>query len=358
MGHFKFLYDTHVHPYRKKSQTTNSGFNLVNRSTSIIAMAVIPEQTLLSGYKIPCVGLGTWESKPGDFRAAVKTAIGLGYRHFDCALAYGNEKEIGEAFKEITDEGTVKREELFITTKLWNTYHSKARVLEGCKESLTNFGLDYIDLYIIHWPFATRENDGLYPLTPDGKTDVVDIDFIETWTAMQDLVDEGMCRSIGVSNFNSKQIQRILDLGLKHPLSCNQIEISPYNSNGNLLQFCQSKGIVVVAYCPLGSAERPWAKPDDPKLLEEPEIAKIATRYSKSPGQVVLRWGVQRGYIVIPKSVSAARMTQNIECLTQSLLSFQRGGLGLDTKHEIHTICSTNSGYFCLHFSYTLIHIC
>ncbi|XP_021378508.1 aldose reductase-like isoform X2 [Mizuhopecten yessoensis] len=313
MGHFKFLYDTHVHPYRKKSQTTNSGFNLVNRSTSIIAMAVIPEQTLLSGYKIPCVGLGTWESKPGDFRAAVKTAIGLGYRHFDCALAYGNEKEIGEAFKEITDEGTVKREELFITTKLWNTYHSKARVLEGCKESLTNFGLDYIDLYIIHWPFATRENDGLYPLTPDGKTDVVDIDFIETWTAMQDLVDEGMCRSIGVSNFNSKQIQRILDLGLKHPLSCNQIEISPYNSNGNLLQFCQSKGIVVVAYCPLGSAERPWAKPDDPKLLEEPEIAKIATRYSKSPGQVVLRWGVQRGYIVIPKSVSAARMTQNIE---------------------------------------------
>ncbi|XP_021378513.1 aldose reductase-like isoform X2 [Mizuhopecten yessoensis] len=276
-------------------------------------MAAIPEQTLLSGYKVPCVGLGTWKSKPGEVGAAVTTAIGLGYRHFDCALIYGNEKEIGEAIKEAIGNGTVKREDLFITTKLWNTYHSKARVLEGCKESLTNLGLDYIDMYLIHWPVATRENVALFPKSPDGKADVVDIDFIETWTAMQDLVDEGMCRSIGVSNFNSKQIQRILDLGLKHPLSCNQIEISPYNSNERLLQFCKSKGIVVVAYSPLGSADRPWAKPDDPKLLEEPKIVKIAAQYNKSPGQVLLRWGIQRGYIIIPKSVSATRQKQNFE---------------------------------------------
>ncbi|XP_033756754.1 aldo-keto reductase family 1 member B1-like [Pecten maximus] len=276
-------------------------------------MAATPEQTLLSGFKIPCVGLGTWKSKPGEVGAAVKTAIKLGYRHFDCALIYGNEKEIGEAIKECINDGIVKREDLFITTKLWNTYHSKARVPEGCKESLTNLGLDYIDLYLIHWPLPLRENVGMFPIAPDGRTDVVDIDYIETWTAMQDLVDQGLCRSIGLSNFNSKQIQRILDLGLKHPITCNQVEISPYNSNEKLLQFCKSKGIVVVAYSPLGSADRPWAKPDDPVLLEEPEILKMAARYNKSAGQVLLRWGIQRGYIVIPKSVSESRQKQNIE---------------------------------------------
>ncbi|OWF38269.1 aldose reductase-like [Mizuhopecten yessoensis] len=303
-------------------------------------MAAIPEQTLLSGYRVPCVGLGTWKSKPGEAGAAVKTAIGLGYRHFDCALIYRNEKDIGQAITEIIDEGIVKREDLFITTKLWNTHHSKARVLEGCKESLANLGLDYIDLYLMHWPIATRDIDGLYPKTPDGKIDVVDIDFIETWTAMQTLVDQGMCRSIGVSNFNSKQIQRIIDIGFKHPLTCNQIEISPYYSNERLIQFCQSKGIVVVAYSPLGSPQRPWAKPDDPKLLEEPEIVKTAAQYNKSPAQVVLRWGVQRGYMVIPKSVSAARMTQNIE-----LFDFE---LTDDEMKAIHGMnrdvrCCTNS---------------
>ncbi|OWF38267.1 aldose reductase-like isoform X2 [Mizuhopecten yessoensis] len=276
-------------------------------------MAAIPEQTLLSGYQVPCVGLGTWKSKPGEVAAAVKTAIGLGYRHFDCALIYGNEKEIGEAIKDVIGTGTVKREDLFITTKLWNTYHSKARVLEGCKESLTNLGLDYVDLYLIHWPMSMRENVELIPAAPDGRADIIDIDFTETWTAMQDLVDQGMCRSIGVSNFNSKQIQRILDLGLKHPLTCNQIEISPYNSNEKLLQFCKSKGISVVAYSPLGSGDCPWRKPDDPKLLEESEIVRIANQYNKSPGQVLLRWGIQRGYIIIPKSVSAARQKQNFE---------------------------------------------
>ncbi|XP_060064996.1 aldo-keto reductase family 1 member B1-like [Ylistrum balloti] len=276
-------------------------------------MSAIQEQTLLSGYKIPCVGLGTWKSKPGEVGAAVKTAIRLGYRHFDCALAYGNEKEIGVAIKEAIEGGVVKREDLFITTKLWNTYHSKGRVPEGCKESLTSLGLEYIDLYIIHWPLPMREGADLFPLTPDGKTDVIDIDYTETWTAMQDLVDQGLCRSIGVSNFNSKQVQRILDLGLKHPMTCNQIEISPYNANDKLLQFCKSRGIVVVAYSPLGSGDRPWATPEDPVLLEEPEIVKIATRYNKSPGQVLLRWGVQRGYIVIPKSVFEARQKQNLE---------------------------------------------
>lgn len=276
-------------------------------------MSAVPEQTFASGYKIPCVGLGTWKSKPGEVGAAVKSAVRIGYRHLDCALVYGNEKEIGQAIKECIDEGLVKREDLFITTKLWNTYHRAARVAEGCQESLDNLGLDYIDLYLIHWPLPLRENAGLFPLTEDGLTDVIDIDFTETWTAMQDLVDQGLCRSIGVSNFNSKQIQRLIDLGLKHPISCNQVEISPYISNEKLLQFCKSKDITVVAYSPLGSADRPWAKPDDPVLLEEPAILKIAARHKKSAGQVILRWGVQRGYIVIPKSVSEARQKQNFE---------------------------------------------
>ncbi|XP_033757770.1 aldo-keto reductase family 1 member B1-like [Pecten maximus] len=278
-------------------------------------MAAIPEQTLINGYKIPCVGLGTWMSKPGQtsIGEAVKTAIKLGYRHFDCALIYENEQEIGKAIKECIDNGVVKREDLFITSKLWNTYHSKARVPEGCKESLASLGMDYVDLYLIHWPFPMRENAGLLPVAPDGKADVIDIDYTETWTAMQDLVDQGLCRSIGVSNFNSKQIQKIMDLGLKYPITCNEIEISPHNSNEKLLQFCKSKGIAVIAYSPLGSAERPWAKPDDPVLLEEPDILKMAARYNKSAGQVVLRWGIQRGYIVIPKSVSESRQKQNIE---------------------------------------------
>ncbi|XP_033757453.1 aldo-keto reductase family 1 member B1-like [Pecten maximus] len=277
-------------------------------------MAATPAKIFPSGFKIPCVGLGTWKSKPGEVGEAVKSAIRLGYRHFDCALAYLNEQEVGQAIKECINDGIVKREDLFITTKLWNTYHSKARVSEGCKESLTNLGMDYVDLYIIHWPLPMKEGPEMFPVTADGKrADVVDIDYTETWTAMQDLVDQGLCRSIGLSNFNSKQIQRLLDLGLKHPISCNQIEISPYITNEKLLQFCKSKDIVVVAYSPLGSADRPWAKPSDPTLLEEPEILKMAARCNKSAGQVVLRWGIQRGYVVIPKSVSSARQKQNIE---------------------------------------------
>ncbi|XP_069139684.1 aldo-keto reductase family 1 member B1-like isoform X2 [Argopecten irradians] len=147
-------------------------------------MSAVPEQTFASGYKIPCVGLGTWKAKPEEVGAAVKSTVRLGYHHLDCALVYGNEKEIGKAIKECIDEGLVKREDLFITTK---------------------------------------ENAGLFPMTEDGLTDVIDIDYTETWTTMQDLVNQGLCRSIGVSNFNSKQIQRLIDLGLKHPISCNQV---------------------------------------------------------------------------------------------------------------------------------------
>ncbi|XP_067931245.1 aldo-keto reductase family 1 member B1-like [Watersipora subatra] len=271
-----------------------------------------------NGCEMPQIGFGTWQSKPGEVATAVKCAIDAGYRHIDCAYVYGNEKEVGEALTAKFADGTVKREDIFITSKLWNTYHRKDLVSKALAISLERLGLEYLDLYLIHWPMAYKEDAGDFPKTEEGKFIFSDVHFMDTWKEMENLVDAGKIKSIGLSNFNSLQIQEVIDNGRIKPANL-QIEVNPYLSQDKLVAFCAEKGIVVTGYSPLGSPARPWAKPEDPTLLEDPKVVAIAERLKRTPAQVVLRWAVQRGISTIPKSVTEARIKANLEVFDFSL---------------------------------------
>jgi aldehyde reductase len=272
----------------------------------------VPKVKFYNGYEVPIFGLGTWKSQPGEVTQAVKDAIDIGYRHIDGAHIYGNEKEVGTAIRAKIEEGIVKRKDLFITSKLWNTFHSPALVETAIKKTLTDLGLDYLDLYLIHWPFGYKENENLFPTNPDGSTALSDVDYLDTWKAMEGVLSKGLTKNIGVSNFNSEQITRLLEKASIKPVT-NQIECHPYLTQKKLSDFCKEKDILITAYSPLGSPDRPWAKPDDPKLLEDEKLIELGQKYNKTPAQILIRYQLDRGHIVIPKSVTKSRIAQNID---------------------------------------------
>ncbi|KAF2842523.1 aldo-keto oxidoreductase, NADPH-dependent [Patellaria atrata CBS 101060] len=248
--------------------------------------------TLSTGDKIPAIGLGTWQSKPNEVRDAVKVALQAGYRHIDTALAYGNEHEVGEG---IRDSG-VPREEIWITTKLDNTWHH--RVEDGITSSLKSLGVDYVDLYLMHWPSSTDPNDT--------KKHLSDWNFVKTWQEMQKLPASGRVKNIGVSNFGIKNLEILLnDESCKTVPAVNQIELHPNQPSPKLLDYCKSKGIHCTAYSCLGSTDSP--------LYKDPTLNKIAEAKGKTPQQCLLMWGLQRGTSVIPKSVTASRIQKNLE---------------------------------------------
>jgi diketogulonate reductase-like aldo/keto reductase len=271
---------------------------------------------LNNGYRMPLIGLGTWKSEKGVVGSAVKTAIGAGYRHIDCAHVYGNEAEIGEALDEVLSETTnVSRRDLFITSKLWNTDHAPERVLPACKRTLKNLGLSYLDLYLIHWPVGFEyDGDNTFPKHENGsmKYDTA-THFTDTWKAMEELVKRGYVRSIGLSNFNASQVAEISAIATTQP-AVNQVESHPYLPQEELRSKClASSGVSLTAYSPLGSPDRPWATAEDPRLLEDPKLQEIAKTVDKTVAQVLLRFQVQRDVVAIPKSVTPSRIVENLQ---------------------------------------------
>ncbi|MBM9603783.1 aldo/keto reductase [Desulfopila inferna] len=263
--------------------------------------------------KIPALGLGTWKSSKGDVYGAVREALHIGYTHIDCAPAYENEEEVGAALKEMTDSGQIKRENIWITSKLWNNAHLAADVEPALRKTLADLRLDYLDLYLIHWPVAFKPGVS-FPRKASDYLRPEEAPITETWQALEECVGKGLVKHIGVCNFNVRRIGELLATASVPPMM-NQIELHPYLQQNDMLEYCRKKNILLTAYSPLGSADRPkgMKRKDEPALLENEVIAQIAGKHGCTPAQVLISWALHRETVVIPKSVNRQRLQENLE---------------------------------------------
>jgi alcohol dehydrogenase (NADP+) len=256
--------------------------------------------------QMPVLGFGTLIPDPAVTRSATRDALEVGFRHFDCAERYRNEGEVGEALQAGLAAGGIAREEIFVTTKLWNTNHRPERVEPAFEASLERLRLEYLDLYLIHTPFAFQPGDEQDPRDENGNV-LYDrgVTLLDTWRAMEGLVDRGRCRAIGLSDIGLNELVPLYESARIKP-AVVQVEAHPYLPETELLEFCKEKGVVFLAFAPLGHGMRPGP-------LEDPVIAAIAARVGRTPAQVLLAWAVQRGTALLTTPRTAARAKENFD---------------------------------------------
>lgn len=271
---------------------------------------------------MPAMGLGTWKIPNSATSALVKEAIRLGWRHLDCACDYGNEPEVGIGMANAIQDGLCRREDMWVTSKLWNTFHNPKHVRLACERSLRDLRLDYLDLYLVHFPIALEfvPFDLRYPPgwfhDPNADHPVmkpVRIPIAETWGAMEDLVRSGLVRRIGISNFGISLVRDLLASATIRP-SVLQAELHPFLTQEMLLRYCREESIAVTAFSPLGALSYlslGMAQPEE-SLLDAHEVREAAQRHGRTPAQILLRWGVQRGTAVIPKTANPQRLAENL----------------------------------------------
>ncbi|KFY40441.1 hypothetical protein V495_05426 [Pseudogymnoascus sp. VKM F-4514 (FW-929)] len=310
-----------------------------------------PQIKLNSGATMPALGFGTFASvgSPGETHRAVVAALKAGYRHLDCAWFYQNEDEVGTGIKEfLSNNKDVKREDLFICTKVWQHLHAPEDVEWSINDSLKKLGLDYVDLYLIHWPFAAEKNeDRTVKLGPDGKyiiNKALTEDPTPTWRAMESFVASGKAKSIGVSNYTIPGLKQILSIAKIKP-AVNQIEIHPFLPNQELIDFCRSVDVVPVAYSPLGSQDQVPGTGE--KVATNKDLIAVAEKNGVSLAQVLIAWGIRRGrgYAVLPKSSNEGRIKSNAQLIKLSDEDFEAVNKVADSRHTRFVNMKDTFGY-------------
>lgn len=284
----------------------------------------VPKRKLFTGEEIPCIGLGTFGSDkygPDQVARAVYGAVRAGYRLVDCAAVYQNEKQIGGVLKQLFDEGAVRREELFVTSKVWNDMHRQ--VAQACESTLRDLGLAAVDLYLVHWPFPNYHAPGCDgdARNPDSRPFRLE-EFMDTWRQCEALVDRGLARYIGMSNMTVAKLKRILPLCRIRPAAI-EMELHPGFQQPELFDYVVSQGILPIGYCPIGSPSRPDRDRTggDVADTELPEIREIARAHGVHPAVVCLKWAARRGQVPIPFAVKEAQYVENLRCVTEDPLT-------------------------------------
>lgn len=280
------------------------------------------------------IGLGTWKATGDELKNALKQALHAGMRHIDTAAIYGNEAEIGEALAETFKAGRISRKDVFVTSKLWNDAHKKEDVLPALQESLKKLQLDYLDLYLIHWPVAHKPGI-MMPGSEDDYLSLDEVPISETWKELEAAKEAGLARHIGVSNFSKKKLEQLIANSTTKP-EVNQVEMHPLLQQNDLVAYCNDKGIIITAYSPLGSGDRSAAMKgeNEPNLMDISEIKKIAQKHNVSPAQVLIGWHLHRDISVIPKSTTKGHIVANFEAAV----------IALDTE-DLKTIANLDQNY-------------
>lgn len=281
--------------------------------------------------EMPALGFGTLISDSRRTREVVRTAVETGFRHLDAAERYRNEADVGEALKDVFDAGTVRRDDLFLTTKLWNNNHRPERVKPALQASLRRLGVEAADLYLMHTPFAFRPGDDQDPRDDSGAVVYDDgVTLEETWAAMEELVDAGLTRAIGLSDIDVEGTRRIVTASRIKP-AVVEVEAHPYHPQWELYDYCRAEDIALLAFAPLGHAL-------EPRLLDDPVIVAIAADAGKTPAQVLLAWGIQRGTAVLTSSVSATRIAENFDVTALSEHAMDQISHHLQTRRRFNSV--------------------